>query len=200
MNSSRLIKTAGVLDTVAKVAGGIARVCAIICIVFAVLVVVFGERMFVEGSLTLDLDFVKVHLAEECQTVTGMIKLYACVGLIAGSVLLYMMYYISSLLRRVFAPMKEGRPFDSAAPANIRRIAWAALISGGIVQLLGIVERVIITKAYPMDAVFASDAVEKLEYVFTVDFGFVAVFCVLMLLSYIFTYGQALQRESDETL
>jgi len=44
------------------------------------------------------------------------------------------------------------------------------------------------------------DAVEKLEYVFTVDFGFVAVFCVLMLLSYIFTYGQALQRESDETL
>ena len=200
MNSSRLIKTAGVLDTVAKVAGGIARVCAIICIVFAVLVVVFGERMFVEGSLTLDLDFVKVHLAEECQTVTGMIKLYAYVGLIAGSVLLYMMYYISSLLRRVFAPMKEGRPFDSAAPANIRRIAWAALISGGIVQLLGIVERVIITKAYPMDAVFASDAVEKLEYVFTVDFGFVAVFCVLMLLSYIFTYGQALQRESDETL
>lgn len=200
MENAKMKKTAAAFDTIAKVAGGISRVCGIICVIFAILVVVFGSKMFVEGSLTLDLDFVKIHLSDEYQAVTAMVKLYALTGLAVGGVLCFMVSYICRLIRRILAPMKDGRPFDSDVSAVIRKTAWVSLICGGIAQLLGMVERFVITKAYPMDAVFAADAVDKLEYVFTMDFGFVAVFFVLMLLSYIFAYGQALQRESDETL
>lgn len=200
MDNVRMKKSAGAFDTVAKIVGGIFGVFGVICVIFAILVVVFGNQMFAEGSLTLDLDFVKVHLSDEYQAVTGMVKLYALTGLAVGAVICLMVSYICRLIRRILAQMKAGRPFDSDVPAVIRKTAFAALICGGTAQALGMVERFIITKAYPMDAVFAADAVSKLEYAVTMDFGFVAVFCGLMLLSYIFAYGQALQRESDETL
>ena len=47
---------------------------------------------------------------------------------------------------------------------------------------------------------FASAAVSKTEFVFTMNFGFVLIACIIFFLSYIFSYGQALQQESDETL
>jgi hypothetical protein len=77
---------------------------------------------------------------------------------------------------------------------------WVVLGGGIIIQILGIVERFIATKAYPMDLVFASDAIDKWEFAFTMDYTFVLVFFVLMLLSYVFSYGVQLQKESDETL
>lgn len=200
MKNEKLVKTANTLDTIAKVVGGFMQAAGIVCLVFAVLVLVFGGKMFAEGSLTLDLDFVKIHLAEEFQTVTGMVRLYAVVGLVAGMILCAMIYYGIRLARRILAAMKEGRPFEADVPANLKKTAWVVLAGGFLMQVLGVAERVIITKAYPMDAVFSSAAVDRLEYVFTMNFNFVIIFAVLMLLSYVFTYGLVLQKESDETL
>ena len=39
-----------------------------------------------------------------------------------------------------------------------------------------------------------------IDQVFTLDFGFVWIFFVMILLARIFEYGQQLQLESDETL
>lgn len=200
MENGKLVKTAKTLDTIVKVGGGIFRAVAIVCLIFAVLVVIFGGKMFVEGSLTLDLDFIKLHLADDFQTVTGFVKLYAIVGLLAGGMLCFAGYYVCALLRRILIPMKNGRPFEADAPGTLRKIAWVLLAGGLVSQILGIVERAIMIKAYPMEAVFASEAIEKLEYVFTMDFDFVLLFGAVMLLSCIFSYGQALQKESDETL
>ena len=51
-----------------------------------------------------------------------------------------------------------------------------------------------------MDAIFSAPAIHSVEYVFTLDFGFVWLFCVVRFLAQIFAYGQQLQQESDETL
>lgn len=200
MDNKKLIKTARMLDTIVKVGGGIFRAVGFVCLIFAVLVVIFGSRMFVEGSLTLDLDFLKLHLADDFQAITGFVKLYAIVGLLVGGVLCFMMHYIAGLLRKILVPMKSGRPFEADAPKNLRRIAWTILAGGIVSQVLGIVERIFMIRAYPMESVFSPDVVAKVEYVFTMDFDFVLLFGVVMLLSYIFSYGQALQKESDETL
>ena len=71
---------------------------------------------------------------------------------------------------------------------------------GALVQVVGVIERVLLVKIYPLEQILVSDAIEKIEYVNVVDFTFVIIFAILMLLSYIFAYGQTLQRESDETL
>ena len=108
--------------------------------------------------------------------------------------------YALKVLRSILAPMKEGRPFDTEVSAGLRKLAWIILIGGGVIEVLGIVARVLQTKALPMDAIFASPAIESVEYVYTMDLGFAWMFIVVMLLARIFEYGQQLQQESDETL
>jgi len=200
MKNEKIMKTAKSLDVFAKIAGGICRAMGIVCVVFSVLVLIFGGAMFEEGELTLELAFVKFHLADDLQAVTGMVRLYAVVGLIAAGVILFMAAYVSKILRRVLEPMKEGRPFEADIPENLKKTAWIVLIGGAIVQIIGIIERVLMVQAFPMDQIFASEAITKWEYVITMDPSFVLYFFVILFLSYIFAYGQALQQESDETL
>lgn len=200
MDNKKLIETANNLDIFAKIAGGFGKAIGIVCLIFIILVLILGEKIFVEGSLTLDLDFVKLHLADEFQIVTNLMKVYTILGLISASVICFIVYYIAALLRKILAPMKEGRPFEAHIPENLKKIAWAVIIGGGIGEILGVIERVLLVQAYPMEEIFSSSAITKLEYVFTIDINFLLIACVILFLSYIFSYGQLLQQESDETL
>mgnify|MGYP003558602748 CR=1 FL=1 len=53
---------------------------------------------------------------------------------------------------------------------------------------------------FDLEKIISSEAISKIEHNYTLDLGFVLVFAVIMFLSYIFSYGQRLQQESDETL
>lgn len=198
--NNKMKKLANTLDIFAKVAGNICRVMAIVMLVFLILTAVFGEKMFADGSLSVDLDFVKLYLTDEYQAVTGPLIAFACVGLATVGGMCYVIYHVCRILRQILAPMKEGRPFDANVPADLRKIAWLTLGSGAVIQAVSVIERMLTTRMYPMDKVFAAEAVAKVEYTYTWDMGFVLVFAVIMFLSYIFDYGQKLQRESDETL
>ena len=200
MEEKKLMKTANILDTIAKVCAGILRAVGVVLIVFAILVLVLGEKMYDVSTLSLNLAFVKLYLAEGYGQVTGLVQVYTVLGLLVGSVVCFAACYGLKYLRKILAPMKVGRPFEAETPACFKKIAWVVLGSGAAVQIIGLIERVLLTKIYPMEQIFASEAIEKIEYVNTVDFTFVLVFGILMLLSYIFAYGQTLQKESDETL
>ena len=200
MRNVKMMKSAGVFDTIAGICGGIMRVVGIVLLVFALLVPVFGEKLFAAGSLTLDLEYVKLYLADEYQVVTGTVQSYAVLALLAGSVLSAAVCYAIRQLRLLLAPMKNGRPFESAVPGCLKKIAWTILGGGTIVQGITIAEQILLAKAYPLDEIFSSSAIRSIEYSYTADFGYVFVFCIIMFLSYIFSYGQELQQESDETL
>ena len=59
MDNNKLIRTAGNLDTLAKVGAGICKAAAIVCIVFSVLMGIFGETVMDSTAMSLDLDFLK---------------------------------------------------------------------------------------------------------------------------------------------
>ena len=96
--------------------------------------------------------------------------------------------------------MKEGRPFEENTPNDLKIVALCVFIGGALIQIVGIVERFLLTEAFPMEKIFASDAIAKVEYVFNIDFGFLLAGAALLLLSYVFAHGRQLQQESDETL
>ncbi|MBQ2755983.1 MAG: DUF2975 domain-containing protein [Oscillospiraceae bacterium] len=200
MNEKKLVNSAKTFDTVAKVCGGIFRVVAIVLFVFAVLVIIFGNKMYEVGSFTLDLDFVKIYLADKYQTADMPMQIFTVVSLAVVGGLLFAASYVIKLLRDILKPMKEGRPFEESTPKKLRTVAWIELAGGFVLELLGIAERMVTAHIYPMEEIFSSSAIANVEYAYTMDFGFVLVFCVIMVLSYIFSYGQKLQRESDETL
>jgi len=200
MNDTKLRNAAKNWDAVTKVCCGIFRAAGIVCFVFAILVLIFGNRMYEAGSFTLDLDFIKLYLAEEYQTANELIRVFTVIALIAVGIICMITTYGIRQIRDILAPMKEGRPFEENIPGKLRNIAWTILSGGIILQIVGFVERMILTKAYPMEEIFSSSAIDRIEYSYTVDFSFVFVVCVVLFLSYIFSYGQKLQQESDETL
>lgn len=200
MENKKLMNTANTLDTIAKICGGIMRVVGVILIIFAILVLVLGEKMYDISTISLDLDFVKLYLSEEYGEINGLVQVYTVLGLLVVSVVCFAACYGIKHLRKILAPMKNGRPFEEEIPVSLKKIAWVVLVSGAVIQVVGLVERVLLTKIYPIEQILASDAIERIEFVNVVDFTFVLIFGILMLLSYVFAYGQTLQKESDETL
>lgn len=156
--------------------------------------------MFLEGAVTLDLDFIKFHLNDNAYINAQILKFYVFAATLGGGIVCFLIYHIAKLLRSILSPMKMGRPFEAGAPEYLKRVGWAILIGGFLSELVGILARVLLIRAYSLDDLFSSPAIEKMEFVFTMELNFVLIACAVFLLSYIFTYGQVLQRDSDETL
>ena len=199
MSNKKMVSTARNLDTILKIMEGFMMAFAIVFAVFVVLMKIFKEKM-VMGSFSLDLSFVKLYLNDEYNgipsTILNHMELLLTVGSMGGLVILY----VVKVLRSILSPMKEGRPFDMKVAKGLRKLAWVILIGGGVIQAVSTVGSMLLAKNLPMDVIFSSPAIESVEYVFTMDFGFVWMFVVVMLLARIFEYGQQLQLESDETL
>ena len=200
MNNSKMVRVAKNLDIFANVGGKITFAAGIACIVVAFLSLILGDRMFAGGALTLDLDFIKFYLNENICVNEQFVKLYVVAATLGGGIICFLVYYVSKVLRKILAPMKNGRPFETGISENLKRVGWIILIGGFLSELVGIVARILLIKAYSIDLLFTSASIAKTEFVFTMNFDYVLITCVVFFLSYIFTYGQVLQQESDETL
>ena len=200
MSENRLTTAAKNIDLIAKLCRGISSVLSIVCIVFAALVLFLGEKMFDMSSLSLDMKYVKVYLADEVLPSFSLLKVFFTILLTSLSAICFVVSYGIKQLCEILAPMKEGRPFEANVPGCIRKIAWSILAGGGVYALVSFIESMILTKAYPIEQILSSSAIKSIEYTYTTDFGFVYIFAAVMFLAYIFEYGQKLQLESDETL
>ena len=200
MENKKMMKAAANFETIFRVGGGVLGAMVIVCAIVSVLVLVLGEKMFAPDFVTMDIGFIKFYLADQYRAVTADVKTFAVAGLLSAAGLFAVASYACVILRRILEPMKEGRPFEEKAARDLRKLGWVILGGGIYMQALRIVEEFLLIRAYPMDEIFDSEAITFMEHTVTVDFNFVLLACFFFLLSYIFSYGQALQRESDETL
>ena len=200
MENTKMTRVAKTLDVLANVGGKVSFAAGITCLVIAVLALIFGDKMFTSGALTLDLDFVKFHLSDQAATDARFLKLYVCVSTFGGSVLCFLAACIAKLMRKIIQPMTIGRPFEKGTPESMREVGWAILLGGFLNEVIGVLARTLLIKAYSLTDLFSCAAITKTEFVFTMNLDFVFLACVIFLLSYIFTYGQVLQKDADETL
>lgn len=200
MEHKKLVKFAAVLDKIAQVGINVFLIVCIVCAVFAALVMVLGGTVMEPSSFVLELGFAELHLAEAYQTVTPLMRAYTAVGLLSVCVFLFCVRHGLILLRRVLAPMKEGRPFAEETAVNISKMSWLVFVGGTVLQVLNVASQVLLVLALPMADILGTSAVTELGFSFKIDFGFILVFVVLRLMAYVFAYGQVLQRQSDETL
>ena len=194
MDIKKLSGFAAFFDKIVKVASKVFLALCIVCGVFVVLLPIFGERVIETGTITLDLDFVKIHLAQPYGEVTGMLKLYMVAKLLTALVICFCVQYGLKVVSRILKPIKEARTLERSTPMDIGKLAWLIFIGGIFVQLLGIASRIVLMLALPMEEILVSAAVTELEFVFSIRFGFVFVFLLLRLLAYALAYDQS-QRE-----
>ena len=197
---NKMVKTAAVLDKITKILGGIARVCGFVCLVFVVLVLILGEKMFAPGTNVLELGFVEFQLSADFQVITPAVKSFTVISLVIAAVSCFIFYFIMKYLRAVLSSVKEGRPFEKAVCDSFRKLGILTLAGGLVSELFQWVQQLLLLRAYPMDEIFASPAITGMEINFIMDPGFILISLVFFLLSWVFSYGSELQRQSDETL
>lgn len=200
MKNPKMIRTAKIIATVLKVFEYVAAVGAIV-LVFALLAVAFfGNAVIEAASYTLQLDFVTLHFPQEYISQLSVGKTYAIISVVMAMLDLAISLYICKCIRRLLQPMVEGRPFDGLSSVYFKKIGWVIVFHGVVSQIGQIVANVYFTQRFRLQELLTLPYLEKVSFEFDFDFTFLLVAGMMFLLSYIFSYGQMLQKESDETL
>ncbi len=195
----KLSKTAGTLDTVAKVLFWFTAVVTALMTVLMIVGAFLPAEALGEVTTDLTLDNIILHLSDSAVKDVSFGTTFLPIlilGTLEGLFITYSIY----ILRRILAPMIDRQPFAETVSHQLRHLSWVTMIGGGVLSIITAVYQYISLNMYDLDALFVSDAIVDYTIEYRVDLSFVAVFFVLQLLSFVFRYGAALQKESDETL
>jgi hypothetical protein len=96
--------------------------------------------------------------------------------------------------------MAEEKPFDSIVSTNLKKLANLSIHFGILYNVIILAEQIIAVFVYDLPGLLISDKITHISGMFNVDLTFVVYWAILLLLSYVFRYGEDLQQLSDETL
>ena len=201
MENTKLSKGAAIIDRILKILQGFALAGVIVAAIFIPLTLILGRKIVADAS-SLELGVVTLKLAgdasaylDEGNLKVSIVCVLICVILISAAA-----WYCIRVLREILVPMKAGQPFARGISAKIRKLAWTVLIGGGVAEMGRVLAEVFETRAYHLERLLNMDRIAAVAYNFDVDLWFLGAALVLFFLSFIFRYGEELQREADETL
>ena len=192
-------KIAKNLDLIARVVYTVCSVFVWVLPITAVLLLIFGEQVISDGTYTVTLGMLTLEFAEEYMPFEA-VKFCVIAGLLSVAVLLVFVCWFIRVIQSVLEPMKEGKPFESAVSDKLKKLSFITLIGGGVLSVAKLVGEVVLCKMYDLESIFLNENIISCTAEFNLDMTFLLAFGVLYLLSYIFRYGEELQKQSDETL
>ena len=200
-----LIKTASILDKILHILS--------ICIKIATVALVVGLGILAAGFLFdlppqmvgtgyhhADLGFITFTVAENYLPDHQIIWWELAAETVLSLICMFPAYFSVKAIRGILAPMKEGKPFHNAVSTNLHKLANCACSLGIGLNMLEIISNILLVKAYDLHLLLLSEKILHVEFMFNFDLSFLVIYGVLLLLSYIFRYGEELQQLSDETL
>ena len=201
MENEKLIKNATIIDRILKILQGFAAAGVIIAALFIPLTLIFGEKMIASAD-RLTIGELQLKLSGDLSSYLDMAKIKSSiVVMLIGAILTAAaVWYCLRVLREILAPMKEGQPFASGIADKIRKLGWTVLVTGAIAEIGGMITSVFELRAYQLDKIVSAGPVSEISYNYGFRLWFVFAALIIFFLSYVFRYGEALQKESDETL
>ena len=103
-------------------------------------------------------------------------------------------------IREILKPMTEEKPFDTIVSTNLKRLAKLSIVIGILVNVIILAEQIVVVFLYDLPGLLISEKITHVTGMFEIDLSFLIYWAILMLLSYVFRYGESLQQLSDETL
>ena len=201
----QLTKTASKLNTVFSIMEKVLFALAIAAAVCTGLILIgwlFGwdPDMIGTGYENLDIGYLELQIAAGFAPDKWVVLLQAAVLLVLSCVCCLIGQRIVRCISNILAPISNGQPFHEAISTNLKKLAILSLILGIAYNCIGISELIINTFAYDIPGLLISEKIARVDINHTIDISFLIVSGILLLLSYIVSYGNQLQQLSDETL
>lgn len=194
----KMKRIAKILETVCRILAGVLLAAAVIGAAAFLALFFVDPNLLIGAENTLELGGYAFALAEGLApenlrlALRGAFLLLVIAGLAC--------VFILRVLSRIFASLREGDVFCRNVSRDIRRIAWVVLVGGAVAEAVQIISSIVTYRAFRMDTLFLNENITACTVRGTSDFSFLGFFAVILLLSYVFQYGEELQKQSDETL
>ena len=204
----KLMKTSKKLDTFFKVLQKIIKITMIVAVCVVVVLTVANfvnpDAVIAEGYYSIDVGSVTINLTEGySREDNNMVLSYVWIVMGLAAVAGVAVYYALGQIRKILQPMTEGNPFHPTVSTNIRKIAYVRIVLGVIANVVSFLQSfgavAMIEKIKLLDYV-KEGTIQSITANSQIDLTFLVVFFILLLVSYIFRYGEELQQQVDETL
>lgn len=201
----KLTATAKKLDRVFEIVHIVLGALAVASVVFIVLIglayVLKWDPEFIgTGYASFDVGFLELEIAEKYSPDKWLVLAQAAFTLVVGCRLLYDARRGIGCVRAILQPMTQGQPFDGTVSLNLKKLAKISISLGILWNLISLSEQIMLLFVYDLPSLLISETVTHVSSQFQLNLTFVVYWVILMLLSYVFSYGQQLQQLSDETL
>lgn len=206
MKTEKMMKTARSLEKVFKALQWVAVACIALAVLFAGALV--AARVRDPGGAAelwrhynkVSLGPVSFELAPDVVPDSGTATRYFAVMLIPSAAYALMGWYTLGIFRKILKPMADGKPFEPSVSRGLRRLAFTSLAIGALYNVADVLEAANAMGLLDLDSLVQNGRILSVTTNFRVDVTFIVIFFGLLLLSWIFRYGEELQRQSDETL
>ena len=202
MNQERLIGTAKRLDKILKVVQ-IVNIVGGVLVIFGFLLLNIAYLVNPENVNTADIiKFSTGEFSLELATGAemGIDLAYGWVNCVWTVALLAILWIGFRYVRKIMVPMMEGNPFDCSISDYLKKLSFLTLVYG----IIGNMGAAMITSMkmnhYQLERLVDGKNILAIIPEYRLELGFLIVFFVFLLASYIFRYGAELQQLSDETL
>ena len=202
---NNLTNTAKKLDKVFEIAHIVFGALAIASIVGVALIAVayifkLNPEMIGTGYESFDIGFLELEVASAFAPGKWLVLGQAAFTLLVSCRLFYDGRRGIGYIRQILKPMTEEKPFDSIVSTNLKKLAKLAIVIGILVNIIILSEQIMTVFVFDLPGLLISEKITHVTGMFKIDLTFIVYWAILMLLSYVFRYGESLQQLSDETL
>ena len=202
---NNLSNTAKKLDKVLEIAYIVLGAMAIgffVCVVLIACAYIFKLDPSMIGTAyeNFDIGFLELTMAEGYAPDKWLVLLQSAITLLVGCRLMYEGRRGVGYIREILLPMKEEKPFDSIVSTNLKKLAKLSITLGILYNIIILSEQILTVFVYGLPGLLISEKIIHVDGMFKIDLAFLIYWAILLLLSYVFRYGEELQQLSDETL
>ena len=202
---NNLSTTARKLDKVFEIAHIVLGALAIACIVGVALIAAaylfkWDPSMIGTGYENFDIGFLELTVAQDYAPDKWLVLLQAAITLLVSCRLMYEGRRGVGYIRQILQPMMEEKPFDTIVSTNLRKLANLSIHLGILYNIILLSDQIIAVFVHKLPDLLISEKITHVGGMFQIDLAFLVYWAILLLLSYVFQYGEQLQQLSDETL
>ena len=198
----KLMKTSKTVDTILKVVYKILQVGGIIIFVGVGICLIAEALGQLPAAELTSVSFGDVELifAEPQIVDNSFMVIEMGTTLVMALIAIAVTCYLIKVLRKVLVPMIAGQPFDGTVSTNIKKLGITIIVSGIIIDLIEVIGSNLAFYMYDISELFLSENIGKVMINGEIGLGNVLVGVLVIMLSYVFCYGEQLQQQADETL
>ena len=197
----KLMKTSKTVDTILKVVYRILQVAGVIIFVsigICVAAELLGQLPMAEIS-GISISDVEFEFAEPMMVSTTFLVVDMSTVMVMALIVIATTCYLIKVLRNVLTPMIAGQPFGGTVSGNIKKLGIAIIVGGIILDVAQAVGSSVLLYRYNIPSLL-SENISHINVNSEISLSNVLIGVLVIMLSYVFRYGEELQKQADETL